>query len=180
MRRDVVLVDRDVLREGPDPQVAGAGVDLVAYLEVAYGRADPGHHAGDVVAEHERGPVLQEPLELAVADHLVQRVDAGGAHLDQHVTVAELGLGYVGGAESVLAVVLDDERLHDRSPRGELASRSRVVEGRQRVGRGADAMRRPSMSSEGVRRRGSSHRNSSARLTKSSWNWNTPPCPASG
>lgn len=23
-------------------------------------------------------------------------------------------------------------------------------------------------------------RNSSARLTKSSWNWNTPPCPASG
>jgi hypothetical protein len=37
--------------------------------------------------------------------------------------------------------VLDDERLHDRSP---------------------------------------SHRNSRARLTKSSWNWNTPPCPASG
>ena len=116
--RDVVLVDRDVLREGPDPQVAGASVDLVADLEVAYGGADPGHHAGDVVAEHERGLVLQEPLELAVADHRVQRVDAGGAHLDQHVTVADLGLGYVGGAESVLAVVLDDECLHDRSPRG--------------------------------------------------------------
>jgi NADPH:quinone reductase-like Zn-dependent oxidoreductase len=32
----------------------------------------------------------------------------------------------------------------------------------------------------GVRRRGSFQRNSSARLTKSSWNWNTPPCPASG
>ena len=32
----------------------------------------------------------------------------------------------------------------------------------------------------GVRRRGSSQRNSRARLTKSSWNWNTPPCPASG
>jgi hypothetical protein len=31
-----------------------------------------------------------------------------------------------------------------------------------------------------VRRRGSSQRNSRARLTKSSWNWNTPPCPASG
>jgi hypothetical protein len=68
---DVVLVDRDVLREGPDAQVAGAGVDLVAYLEVAYGGADAGNRAGDVVAEHERGPVLQEPLELAVADHLV-------------------------------------------------------------------------------------------------------------
>ena len=134
---DVVLVDRDVLREGPDPQVAGASVDLVADLEVAYGRADPGHHAGDVVAEHERGPVLQQPLELAVADHLVQRVDAGGADLDQHVTVADLGLGDVGGAQSVLAVLLDDECLHDS-------------------------------------------RNSSARLTKSAWNWNTPPCPASG
>jgi hypothetical protein len=115
-RRDVVLVDRDVLCEGPDPQVAGASVDLIGYLEVAYGGADPAHHAGDVVAEHKRSPVLQEPLELAVADHFVQRVDAGGAHLDQHVTVADLRLGYVGGAKSVLAVLLDDECLHDRSP----------------------------------------------------------------
>ena len=137
---DVVAVDRDVLREGPDPQVAGAGVDLVAYPEVAYGRADPGHHTGDVVAEHERGLVLQEPLELAVADHLVQRVDAGGAHLDQRVTVADLGLGYVGGAESVLAVPLDDECLHDRSPRGVIAGRSHVGQGRQRVGGGAGAL----------------------------------------
>jgi hypothetical protein len=68
------------------------------------------------VAEHKRGPVLQEPLELAVADHHVQRVDPGGADLDQHVAVADLGLGDVGGAQSVLAVVLDDERLHDHSP----------------------------------------------------------------
>jgi len=139
---DVVLVDRDVLRESPDPQVAGASVDLVAYLEVAYGRADPGHHARDVVAEHERGLVLQEPLELAVADHRVQRVDAGGAHLDQHVTVADRGLGYVGGAKSIVAVPLDDECLHDRSRVRDLASRSQGVEGRKRFGRGADGMRR--------------------------------------
>jgi hypothetical protein len=77
----------------------------------------------------------------ADVDEQSQRGDAGGAHLDQHVTVADLGLGYVGGAESVLAVLLDDECLDDRS---------------------------------------SSQRNSRARLTKSSWNWNTPPCPASG
>src|SRR5215212_3967254 len=114
--RDVVLVDRDVFREGPDPQVAGAGVDLIAHLEVAYGGADPGHHPGDIVAKHERGPVLQELFELAVADHLVERVDTGGAHLDQHVTVADLRLGYLGGANSVRAVLLDDECLHDRSP----------------------------------------------------------------
>jgi hypothetical protein len=140
LARDVVLVDGDVVGEGPDPQVAGTGVDLIAYLEVAYGGADPGHHAGNVVAEHERGPVLQELLELPVADHLVQRVDAGGAHLDQHVILADLRLGYLGGAQSVLAVLLDDECLHDRSPQ----------------------------------------RNSRARVTKSSWYWNTPPCPASG
>jgi hypothetical protein len=113
---DVVLVDRDVFREGPDTQVAGAGVDLIAYLEVAYGRTDPGHHAGNVVTEHERSPVLQKLLELAVADHLVERVDAGGAHLDQHVTVADLRLRYLGGAQAVFAVLLDDECLHDRSP----------------------------------------------------------------
>ena len=35
--RDIVLVDRDVFRERPDPQVAGTGVDLIAHLEVAYG-----------------------------------------------------------------------------------------------------------------------------------------------
>src|SRR5215218_4307094 len=174
-----MLVDRDVLGEGPDPQVAGAGVDLVGYLEVAYDGADPGHHAGDVVAEHERGPVLQEPLELAVADHLVQRVDAGGTDLDQHVTVADLGLGYVGGGESVLAVVLDDECLHGRPPRRVIASLLHVEVGRQRVGRGAGDVPRP-IRGRGVRLRGSSHRNSSVRLTKSSWNWNTPPCPASG
>jgi hypothetical protein len=39
--------------------------------------------------------------------------------------------------------VLDDECLHDRSPRGELASRSQGVEGRRRVGGGAEGMRRP-------------------------------------
>jgi hypothetical protein len=86
-------------------------VDLIAYLEVRYGGTNhPGHHAGNVVAEHERGPILQEPLELPVADHLVQRVDAGGAH--QHVTIADLRLGHVGGAQSVLAVLLDDGCLH--------------------------------------------------------------------
>ena len=109
---DVVLVDGDVLGEGPDAQVAGSGVDLVADLEVRDVGPDLGHDAGDVVAEHERRLVLQELLELAVADHLVQRVDAGRAHPDQDVTAADVGLGYVGGAEAVLAVLLDDECLH--------------------------------------------------------------------
>jgi hypothetical protein len=73
-----------------------------------------------------------------VADHLVQRVDAGGTHLEQHVTVADLGLWYVGGGESVRAVMLDDECVRGRSPRCVIASRSHVEEGRQRVGGSAD------------------------------------------
>src|SRR5207244_1402082 len=87
---DVILVDRDVLREGPDAEVARARVDLVADLEPADGGADLRHHPGEIVAEHERLLVSQELLELAVADHLVQRVDARRADLDQDVTVADL------------------------------------------------------------------------------------------
>ena len=90
---DVVLVDRDVFGEGPDAQVAGAGVDLVTDVEVADARANLRHHSGDVVADHEGGLVFQELLELTVADHLVQWVDAGRAHPDQDVTVANPRLG---------------------------------------------------------------------------------------
>jgi hypothetical protein len=75
--------------------------------------------------------------------------------------IAALGLGYVGGAQSDLAVPLDDECLHEGSPRGADGTRTAV---RTRVCGGAGAL----------------IRNSRARLTKSSWNWNTPPCPASG
>jgi hypothetical protein len=39
--------------------------------------------------------------------------------------------------------VLDDECLHHRSPWRQRASRSQLVEGRQRVGRGPDDLRRP-------------------------------------
>jgi hypothetical protein len=64
------------------------------------------------VPEYERKLVLQELLELPVADHFVQRVDAGGAHFDQDVPVSDRGLGHLSGAGAVLAVLLDDECLH--------------------------------------------------------------------
>ena len=82
---DVVSVDGDVLGEGADAQVARSGVDLVADLEAADVGADLGDDAGEVVAEDERPLVLDELLELAVADHLVQRVDAGRPDVDQDV-----------------------------------------------------------------------------------------------
>jgi hypothetical protein len=61
------------------------------------------------VSEHERRLVLQEQLELAVADHLVERVDAGSAHPDQNVTRPDTGLRDLGGTQAVLAISLDDE-----------------------------------------------------------------------
>ena len=75
----IVLIDRDVLGEGADAQIAEARKHLVAGLEVADGRTDLGHHTGDIVTNHEGGLVLQQLLELTVADHLVQWVDAGRA-----------------------------------------------------------------------------------------------------
>ena len=54
------------------------------------------------------------------------------------------------------------------------AGRGRTPTDRPRRGRHAEA------DPPGVGRSGSCQRNSRARWTKSSWNWNTPPCPASG
>jgi hypothetical protein len=106
------MVDGDVLREGPDAQVAGSGIDLVADLVVPHAGPDPRHDTRDVVPQHERRPVLQEPLELAVADHPVQRVDAGGTHPDQDVTGPDGGIWHLDGAEAAFAIFLDDECLH--------------------------------------------------------------------
>src|SRR5512133_2008833 len=62
------------------------------------------------------------PLELGLPD--LDGVELARHHsprqprdlADPHVTVADLGLGYVGGAQSVLAVLLDDECLHHLFP----------------------------------------------------------------
>jgi hypothetical protein len=108
----IVLIDRDVLGEGSDPQIAGARIHLVADSEVTDGRTDLGHHTGDIVANHEGGLVLQQLLELTVADHLVQWVDAGRAHPDEDVIAANLRFGNLRGAETILAVPRDDECLH--------------------------------------------------------------------
>jgi hypothetical protein len=109
---DVVLVDRDVFGEGPDAQVTGPCVYLVADFEVADTRTDLGHHSGDVVADHEGSLVLQELLELTIANHLVQRVDAGCTHSHQDVIVANFGFGYVRGPKAVLTVPSYDDCLH--------------------------------------------------------------------
>ena len=60
LERDVIVVDGDVLREGPDAKVAGACKHFVADREAADVSANLGDHTGNVVAEHEGCLVLQE------------------------------------------------------------------------------------------------------------------------
>src|SRR5881397_1330142 len=110
------MVDGNVLREGPDTQVAGPGVDLIADLVVPHVGPDPRHDARDVVSEDERRLVLQEQPELAVAYHLVERVDTGSTHPDKDVARPDRGVWHLGGAEAALAILLDNECLHDRPP----------------------------------------------------------------
>src|SRR5438132_11507508 len=102
------MVDGNGLREGPDTQVAGSRVDLVADLEVPDLGPDPRHDTRDVVSEYERRLVLQEQLELAVAHHLVQRVDAGSTHPDQDVTGPDDPIGHFRGAQAAFAIARDD------------------------------------------------------------------------
>ena len=99
---EVILVDGDVFSERPDAQVAGSGVDFVADLVVPHAGADPHHDAREIVSEHERRLVLQKQLEFAVANQLVQRVDAGGTHSDQDVAGSDGGIWHLGGTEAAL------------------------------------------------------------------------------
>jgi hypothetical protein len=96
----------------PDTPVTGTGVDLVADLVIPHVGPDPHHDTRDVVSEHERQLVLQEQLELAVAYHLVQRVDAGGTNPHQDVTRSDGGIRHLGAAEAVFAIFLADECFH--------------------------------------------------------------------
>src|SRR5690349_21786204 len=80
LQGDVSLVDGDELSEGADAQVARPRVDLVAHFEVLYLSADARHDAREIMPERERALVLDEVLELSVAHHLVEGIDAGGAH----------------------------------------------------------------------------------------------------
>lgn len=70
-RCHVRLVDGDELRERADAKIPRPGEDLITHSEVANLRARLGDNASHVVAQREGPSVLQQLLELAVADHLV-------------------------------------------------------------------------------------------------------------
>ena len=111
LERQVGLGDGDALGERADAVLVGPGVDLVAELEAAHLRADADDGAGDVVAEDQRQLVRQDLLELPGADLLVELVEPGGLHPDEHVVLPDDGLGDVRFLQRLL-VLGDDERSH--------------------------------------------------------------------
>ena len=109
----VVLADRDEPGEGPDPVLVRACVDLIARREPVHTGPGPLHHAGEIVAEHERRLVGQHEPELAGHDLGVERVDPGGGDPDERVALASLRLGHLPCPQcAVLAVLADNKSLH--------------------------------------------------------------------
>ena len=88
LERGIVLMDGDELRKRADTEVPRAGIDLVADLEAAYGRADLDDGPSDVVTKDEGWTVRQENLELAIPDLGIERID--GCGMDAHEDVGVL------------------------------------------------------------------------------------------
>ena len=106
-------MDSGQLSEGADVVRARPGVDLIAGRERPHCRAHPYDPARHVVTEHERHAVGQDPLELAVPDLGVEKVDARRPHLHQDVMLTDTGLGHLPHLQAVLAAVAaDHERFH--------------------------------------------------------------------
>lgn len=99
--------------KGPDAQVIGPGVDLVAHLDSTDARADTHHDAGHVVPEHERRSVRQDELEFAVSNLDVDQVDCSRVDLDQHLVGTQFRLRHVASTELLtLAVAIQDKGFH--------------------------------------------------------------------
>ncbi len=75
----------------------GARIHLVADLEVTDWSHRSGPPTRDIVTNHEWRLVLQQLLELTVADHLVQRVDLAALTRTRTSLAADLRFGNLGG-----------------------------------------------------------------------------------
>ncbi len=117
LQREVGLVHRDELREGPDPVLAGPRIHLVAGLEALHLGPDADHDPRQVVAQHQRKTIGQDELELAVADLGVQRIQAGRVDGDQHVALAQLRLRHLAQAQgAALRIAVEKEGFHGCFP----------------------------------------------------------------
>jgi hypothetical protein len=97
--RQVVLVDRDQLRERADAVGAGPRIYLITRRESSHGAAYLKDHTGQVVAEDERGLVRQHQLELAVLDLDVEHVHPRCVDLDEDVTITDHRVGHLTGPQ---------------------------------------------------------------------------------
>jgi hypothetical protein len=73
-------------------------------------------NAGQIVAQDDRQAIRQNHLELAGSNLGVQRVDAGGVDLDQHIILAQFRIRHFADPAALfLPITFDDECLHNKS-----------------------------------------------------------------
>src|SRR5437762_3881663 len=80
-----------ILGEGADAVVVEARIDRIAELELGDAWSDRFHIAGEIGAEDQGEREGEQHLYGAVADLVVERVDAGGAHAHQQLARARFG-----------------------------------------------------------------------------------------
>src|SRR5213596_2453087 len=80
-----------ILGEGADAVVVEARIDRIAELELGDAWADRFHVAGEIGTEDQRKREGEQHLYGAVADLVVEGVDAGGAHAHEQIARARLG-----------------------------------------------------------------------------------------
>ena len=85
------LAYQGILGDGADAIFVEARIDRVADLELGDGGSDRFHVAGEIVTEDQRKRVGDQHLHAAVADLVVEGVDAGGAHAHEQIARARVG-----------------------------------------------------------------------------------------
>src|SRR5207302_1179406 len=80
-----------ILGEGADAVVVETRIDRIAELELGDAWADRFHVAGEIGAEDQGEREGEQHLYGAVADLVVERVDAGSAHAHEQIARARFG-----------------------------------------------------------------------------------------
>ena len=112
--RRSAFAHQGILGEGADAVVVEARIDRVAELEFGDVWADRFHVAGEIGAQDQGERKGEQHLHRAVADLVVERVDAGGAHTHQQLARARFGARQVHHFHRCL-VTADGACIHPKS-----------------------------------------------------------------
>src|ERR1700730_1014956 len=105
LRRSYALVRSAAFRQPTHAHFLQPCVHLVADRKPRYSRPYTSDDARDITAERDRRPERDRELCAAVSDLIVKRIEARGAHGDQHVSRACMGLGSLNESENFESAV---------------------------------------------------------------------------